>query len=161
VTQVVAATPDPAIAAAEAAELLRQAGALAERERAALAAARGPSPPPPAPAAPPTSPEDEIRAVLDRYERAIETQDIALFRAVKPNLSPEQEKTLRASFAAVSAHELDLDVVALDVRGSRADVRVRRRDTVTVNGGRQTAESDQTMSLELSPTGWVITELAR
>jgi len=140
-----------------AAELLGQAGAMVERERVALAVPAAA----PVPTAPPASHEDEIRALLGRYEQALETEDIALFRAVKPNLSPEQEKTLRLSFAAVSAHEVDLDVIRLDVRGSRADVRVRRRDTVTVNGGRQSAESDQTISLELSPTGWVITELAR
>jgi hypothetical protein len=103
--------------------------------------------------------EAAIRRVIDTYGRAIESKDLALFRSVKPNLSPAEERRLQEGFRAVSSQRVTLTVTAIDRQGPVASVTVRRRDIIDAGGRRQTVESQQRLSLERSGSGWVITDI--
>ena len=134
---------------------------------AAAAAARSPrpeaSPPPPAPS--PVSTEEldeqEIREVIADWERAIEMQDIALYQSVKPNLSGEDESRLKASFQAVTSHQVEITITAVDVQGDRAMVRLAREDNIEANGRRHSNAINQTLSFSKQSGRWVIVEIGR
>jgi hypothetical protein len=132
-------------------------------------------PPPPKPAAEkppaekpaekapsgPTRADDEaaIRRLVNTYGRAIETKDLDLFRSIKPNLSSDEERRLLEGFRAVSSQQVNLSVASVDLKGDTAIVVLQRRDVFEVRGRRQTAESRQTLALNRSGSGWVITEI--
>ena len=115
------------------------------------------------PAAPSPAEEDEaaIRRVVAAYARAIETKDLSLFRSVKPNLSREEERRIAEGFRAVSLQQVRLTVLVIDRRGSEATVRLRRRDVVEAGGRRQTTETDQSLTLARTGSGWVIVDIGR
>ena len=115
------------------------------------------------PAAPSPAEEDEaaIRRVVAAYARAIETKDLSLFRSVKPNLSREEERRIAEGFRAVSLQQVRLTVLVIDRRGSEATVRLRRRDVVEAGGRRQTTETDQSLTLARTGSGWVIVAIGR
>jgi len=120
----------------------------------------------PAPATlPPTSPVESddatIRGVLRTYERAIETKSVELFRSVRPSLSAVEEARLRDSFRQVDSQQVDIIVEELRIDGRTATVRLSRRDTVVSGGRRQTESSRQTLRLEKTAAGWVITQIGR
>ena len=150
----------------QASTLLTQAAAEAEQARRQAtratpepAPAATPAPATPAPATP--SPEQAIRDTLARYERAIENEDLALFRSVKPNLTSAEEKRLKASFDAVDSHEVTLDVQQIRVAGTTAEVEINRRDTIAANGNSRDNRSRQTVLLEQRGDGWVIVAFKR
>lgn len=99
-----------------------------------------------------------MRAVIRTYERAIETKNLDLYRSVRPGLSGAEESRLRASFKEVESQQVDITVEDLRIEGRNATVRLSRRDIMTLNGGRrQTASSRQTLQLEKTASGWIIT----
>jgi hypothetical protein len=131
-----------------------------------------PEPPPPAPvvttlaAAPVTAPpahpapvneEPAIRRVIADYERAIETRDLALFRTVKPNLSGQEERTLRATFAQVKSHEIEMALGPIEVDGTQARVRLSRHDLI--DG--KPFNFQQTLVLGKDAGVWTIREIGR
>ena len=150
----------------QATTLLTEAGAEAEQAR-RLAARATPEPAPaatpapatPAPATP--SPEEAILDTLARYERAIENEDLALFRSVKPNLTSAEEKRLKASFDAVDSHQVTLEIQQIRVAGTTAEVQINRRDTIEANGNSRDNQSRQTVVLERRGAGWVIVAFKR
>ena len=116
---------------------------------------------PDAPVNVPRSPNADaaIREVLATLERAIETKDMTLYRSVRPTLSVDEASRVRAGFEAVESQQVDLRILSIDVQGDQAVVRLSRRDTIQTRGGRQTQESNQTMTLAKMPQGWVITQM--
>ena len=62
-----------------------------------------------------------IRKVLEAYVRAVEAKDVQMFRAVKPNLSEEEEKRARVAFKSVQSQVVRMNVVALDVKDGEGD----------------------------------------
>jgi hypothetical protein len=102
-----------------------------------------------------------IRNVIRTYERAIETKSIDLFRSVRPGLSAAEQNRLRDSFRDVDSQQVDITVESLTIDGRAATVRLSRRDTIVRRGLRQTENSRQTLRLEKSAAGWVITEIGR
>jgi tRNA A-37 threonylcarbamoyl transferase component Bud32/tetratricopeptide (TPR) repeat protein len=105
-------------------------------------------------AAPPTSAQDPaIRQVISQYARAIEGKDLALFRAVKPNLSGEDEKRLQDSFKAIKSQQVGITIDAIQVEGERATVRVSRQDTIN---GKAMRAMHQTFRLVQGGSGWTI-----
>jgi len=102
--------------------------------------------------------EASIRRILVDYERAIETEDLALFKTVKPDLSAEEEEKLRRSFQAVESHEVEINVLSIEMDGAQATVRLGRRDTI--NHGIVSAFS-QVMRLGKGPGGWVIQKIGQ
>jgi serine/threonine protein kinase/tetratricopeptide (TPR) repeat protein len=111
-------------------------------------------------APPPTLPlgdEPAVRKVVDDYKRAIESGNLELFRAVKPNLSSREEQSLRESFKAVRNHQVNLTLGPIQIAGSQATVRVSRQDVLD---GRRVA-FQQTFTLVKGPAGWVIKEIGQ
>ncbi|MEZ5294636.1 MAG: serine/threonine-protein kinase [Vicinamibacterales bacterium] len=120
-------------------------------------------PAPPRPAEPPARESDEVlvRRVLDTYVRAIEAKDVALYRAVRPGLTADDERRLRDSFAQVEKQDVDLRVEQLTITGDIADARVSRVDVVRAGGRTQTSRSAQTIRLARRSGAWVIVEPGR
>jgi serine/threonine protein kinase len=123
------------------------------------------TPPTPVPSTvPPTSPVESddalVRGVLRTYERAIETKNVDLFRSVRPGLSAGEESRLRTSFNEIDSQQVDIVVEDLRIEGRTATVRISRRDTMIMRGGRrQTASSRPTLRLEKGAAGWIITQI--
>ena len=137
-------------------------------ERRPPPAAEAPTPAPspaPTPAAPPApareSDDAAIRRVIGTYERAIETKDLALFRTVRPSLSADEERRLRASFEQVDEQRIEIRIESIAVTGDTAIARLVRQDTVGRSGRSQTTQSTQTLRLARRGAAWVIVELGR
>ncbi len=97
--------------------------------------------------------EPALRKVLERYVRAIESKDLAEFRAVKPNLSLEEEKRARKAFESVQSQVVVVIVVAAEVSDAEAILKVSRRDTIN----RSIVSSfPQTFTLARGREGWTI-----
>ena len=113
----------------------------------------------PSPAKPSVAPIDDeaaIRGVLRSYEQAIETKDIALYRSIRPRLTPAEEALLRNSFQQVDSQEVTIRVESLNIDGRVATVRIVRQDTLVFGGRRQTQTTTQTLQFEKTASGWVI-----
>jgi hypothetical protein len=95
------------------------------------------------------------------YARAIESKDIGLFRRVKPNLSADEQRRIEDGFRAVTSQQVDMTILSIEQHGDDASVRLRRRDTIQAGGRQQTTESQQTMTLTRSASGWVIRDIGR
>jgi serine/threonine-protein kinase len=116
---------------------------------------------PPAPtAAPATGPSDEVlvRRLLDDFERAIESKDVALYKSLRPNLSADEERKLRAAFESVRSQELDLAIESLQVAGGAAVVKVRRSGRIN---GQPVPPIQQAFRLVKGPSGWLIREIGQ
>jgi hypothetical protein len=105
--------------------------------------------------------ESMIRAAIATYERAIETKSVDLFRSVRPGLSAAEEGRLRESFRQVDSQEVTIRILDLKINGGSATVRLSRGDTIVSAGRRQTQNSQQTLQLNKTSSGWVITEIGR
>ncbi len=93
---------------------------------------------------------------MDEYARAIQAKDIALFRAVKPNLSADEEKRLRAIFKQqYKTYKVDITISSIQVAGAEAKVRVSRQDTIDGNPIRL----QQLLTMAKGPEGWTIREI--
>ena len=94
------------------------------------------------------------RAIAD-YKRAYESQDIALFRTVKPDLSQSDEKVLRDTFKAVKSWSVGITIESIQVEpaGNRATVKASRQDVIN---GRLTPRQSQTFHLVRAAGAWQI-----
>ena len=102
--------------------------------------------------------EGAISAVIADYARAIETKNLELFRSVKPVLSPDEEQRLRIAFANAESHSVKVTLRSIEVRESRATVRLARRDTI----GALVASFPQTIVLTRGGKGgWTIDEIGK
>jgi hypothetical protein len=113
----------------------------------------------PSPAKPSVTPADDeaaIRSVIRSYEQAIETKDIALYRSIRPRLTPNEEALLRNSFRQVDSQEVTIRVESLNIDGRVATVRIVRQDTLVTGGRRQVQNTTQTLYFEKTPSGWVM-----
>lgn len=99
-----------------------------------------------------------IRKVLEAYVRAVEAKDVQMFRAVKPNLSEEEEKRARMAFKSIQSQVVKMNVLALDVKDGKATVKVSRRDTIN---GSIVSSFPQTFQLAKETAGWMIQEIGR
>jgi tetratricopeptide (TPR) repeat protein len=102
--------------------------------------------------------EAAVRRVIDDYRRAIESQDLALFRSLKPDLSQNDEKTLRESFKAIKSQVVGITVESIQVDGDRATVRVARQDMIN---GRPMRAMNQTFRLARSGGTWQIQSIGQ
>lgn len=134
----------------------------------ARAAPPPPAPPPsrPAPATPraPSVGQEEaaIRQALATYERAIEGENLDLFRQIKPNLSAADAKRLQSSFDAIDSQEVELDIQSILIEGDRATVKLTRRDVIVIRGRSQNGSSRaQTFVLAKTAGSWVITQIGQ
>lgn len=105
-----------------------------------------------------SSDEAAIQKLVADYGRAIETRDLALFKAVKPNLTSDEERRTRAAFQAVKSQTVRITVVSLEITGEAAVVKVARRDTI--NGG-LVSSFPQTLRLTRAAGSWGIVEIGK
>jgi hypothetical protein len=105
------------------------------------------------------SPEEAaIRKVIGDYAKAIENKDVELFKAVKPNLSADEEKRARTAFASIQSQVVKITFVSIDLKERQAVVKVTRRDTIN---GSIPGAFPQTFTMSKGRTGWVIEEIGR
>ena len=105
--------------------------------------------------------EDQIIQVLAQYEQAIETEDIALYRAAKPNLSGEEQRRLEASFDVMDAHAVELQVQSVNIQGETATVETSRQDQIEAGGQTQTNSMQQTFTFARQGGSWVIVQTSQ
>jgi hypothetical protein len=112
--------------------------------------------------APAPGDEVEIRALLVRYEEAIESQDIERFRTVKPNLSDDERERLERSFRSIQSHAVELTIVSLETDPPHGRVVVQRRDILNAGTAADVATAFSQV-LELSRAGdeWHIESIRR
>jgi hypothetical protein len=107
--------------------------------------------------APPGAPADgadaAVRRVIAEYGRAISSQDLALFRSLKPDLTADEEKRLREAFKVIKSQQVGITVDSVSIDGDRATVRVTRQDVVN---GRPMKPAPQTFRLARTGGSWFI-----
>jgi hypothetical protein len=94
-----------------------------------------------------------VRHVIEEYARAMQTRDIALYRALKPDLSADDEKRLREAFKNSRTDSVGLTVESVEIDGDRATVRATRQDMID---GRPTKAVTQTFRLARVGSAWQI-----
>lgn len=99
-----------------------------------------------------------VRKVIADYGRAIETKDIAAFKALKPNLTQDEERRTRTAFETVKSQVVKITVLSVEVTGSEAVVRVSRRDTINTS---LVSSFPQTFRLSHKAGSWVIQEIGK
>ena len=80
---------------------------------------------------------------------------------MRPGLSADEERRLRASFDQVTSQQIDIRIEAITVTGDTATARLARQDTVDMGGRSQTTRSTQTLRLARRNADWIIVELGR
>jgi len=140
---------------------------VAEEARRAAAAPPPPTlPPPRAPPAVSSTPsvaqeEAAIREALATYERALESENLDLFRRIKPNLSADEAQRLQSSFDAMDSHELGLEIQSIVIEGDRATVNLTRRDVIVFRGRSNESSRTQTFMLAKIAGSWIITQIGQ
>jgi len=135
-----------------------------QEEARRAAAAPSPPPQPPAASSTPSVAQEEaaIRQALATYERAIEGENIDLFRQVKPNLTADEAKRLQTSFDAMDSHDVELDIQSIAIEGDRATVKLARRDVIVIRGRSQNGNSrSQTFVLAKTAGNWIIIQIGQ
>ena len=101
--------------------------------------------------------ETAIRQTLATYERAIESENLDLFRQAKPNLTRDEAKRLTDSFAAIDSQDVELDIRTVTIEGDTATVAVTRSDIIVIRGRSQNGNRrQQSFVLQKSNGHWVI-----
>ena len=109
-----------------------------------------PVPPPPSDVAPAAENQaDAVRAILTRYQLALESRDIAALKQVWPGLSGRQEDAIKTEFDRARRIAVRLDGVNVKITGTVAAVSCRRDYTVTTGDG-QTLKTATEMLMTLS-----------
>ena len=126
----------------------------------ALAVALWAAETPPQPGGSDASSADQaaIRRVISDYGRAIETKDLELFKTVKPDLSKDEEKRLRAAFDSVRTQVVKITITSLELVDRQATVRVSRRDTINTA---IVSSFPQTLVMAKNAAGWAIVEIRK
>ena len=119
-----------------------------------------PAVPPVASAPAPADPRAQIRALLDNYVRAAETKDVELLRRVRPGLSDDELRRVRAQNEIKRSHKVDLRIYDITISGEEAQAQGRREDVIVLSGGQRIQmETRVTFMLKHNPRGWVINEI--
>jgi hypothetical protein len=122
------------------------------------------TPPPPADAAaqrPPETDEALIARLIENWARAIETKDLAAYRAVKPNMTASEARRIEEGFRTVASQRVVVTILGIELRGQQALVRLRRRDTIAVGGREQIQDSQQALTVVRAGANWVIRDIGR
>lgn len=99
-----------------------------------------------------------IRKALDAYIKAVEAKDVQMFRTVKPNLSEDEERRVRAAFKSIQSQVVKINVLTLEIKDGKATVKVSRRDTIN---GSIVSSFPQTFQLSRESSGWLIQDIGR
>jgi tRNA A-37 threonylcarbamoyl transferase component Bud32 len=152
------AAPQPAATAETPAETIPERPAPAP----VSPVAPSPSPPPPPPAPqPPADPTPDVRAVIDAYGSAVESQNIDNIRRLYPGLTPAQQRGWQQFFQTVRDVKAQLTVANLDVSNGTAEAQVTGLYTYLNNSTRQTEQLPVAfhMSLKEESGSWRIVQV--
>jgi len=105
----------------------------------------------------PSPQQNAVKKILEEYVRAIETRDIALFKAVKPNLTADEERRAKKAFENIQSQTIEMTIQSFEVRDAEATVKVSRRDTINAS---IVSGFLQTFSMAKDKDGWSIREIA-
>ncbi|MBX7184281.1 MAG: hypothetical protein K1Y01_03960, partial [Vicinamibacteria bacterium] len=120
-------------------------------------AAAPPSTPPPA-QKPVADDDAAVRQVVARLKQAIEQKDLPLYKRLRPDLKPDEERRLRDAFQNVASQQVDYSVESVSVEGDKATVRVTRSGRVS---GQAVPAVRQILKLVRTGDGWVIAEIGQ
>jgi hypothetical protein len=108
----------------------------------------------------PADPRAQIRALLDNYVRAAETKDVELLRRVRPGLSDNDLRIVRAQNEIKRSHKVDLRIYEITISGEEAQAQGRREDVIVLSSGQRIqTETRVAFMLKHNPRGWVISEI--
>ncbi len=99
-----------------------------------------------------------VRQVVARLKEAIEQKDLALYKRLRPDLTPDEERRLRDAFQNVTSQQVDFTVDSVSVDGDRATLKVTRSGRVS---GQSVPSVRQVLKLARTENGWVITEIGQ
>jgi serine/threonine-protein kinase len=124
-----------------------------------------PTAPPVTAPPPPTTlraagPSDDtlIRRALSEFARAIESKDIALYKTLRPSLSGDDERKLRAAFESIRSQEVELTVESVTIDGAQAVARAVRGGKVN---GQAVPTRREVYRLSKGPSGWSIVDIGQ
>lgn len=114
------------------------------------------SPPPVAPDA-----NEQVRALIEAYERALESRQVSALRRIWPSMQPEEEERLAGALRFMEQLDVSLSIRTMEIRGTTATATVsgqydfyrsdnRRRERLPVNIA---------ITLEQGAGGWVIRQI--
>ncbi len=106
-----------------------------------------------------TGPENALLAVLDAYEKAMEAEDIAAYRALFVNIDPNLETGMSAAFEQFDSWQIELsgtEVVAHDEETATVRTIQNLRFVDVANGGRVADVIRLTFTLRKSGDTWLI-----
>ena len=90
----------------------------------------------------------------------METKDVELLRRVRPGLTDDELRRVRASNEIKRSHKVDLRVYEITITGDVAEAHGRREDVVILSSGqRLQTETRFAYSLQHGSRGWVINEV--
>ena len=116
-----------------------------------------PATPPPA-QKPVVDDQAALRQVVARLKEAIEQKDLSLYKRLRPDLKPDEERRLRDAFQNVTSQQVDFSVDSVSVDGDRATLKVTRSGRVS---GQAVPSVRQVLKLTRTENGWVITEIGQ
>jgi hypothetical protein len=99
-----------------------------------------PEPPPPTPAPPAGVTEDDVRALMFRYEQAWRTRNAAELRRIGHVQTDAQQQALARYFETTRDLEVAVHVLELRAEGGRGVVRFTRRDHFLDPAGREVSK---------------------
>ena len=103
-----------------------------------------------------------ITRVVEAWAHAIETKDLAAYRALKPNMTAAEQRRIEDGFRAVSSQRVTITILGIEKRGpQQALVRLRRRDVIVADGRQQTTATQQTITVIRAGSNWVIRDIGR
>ncbi len=102
-----------------------------------------------------------VMRVVDVYKRAIESEDLMLYKTLRPGLAPQAEGILRKNFSERDYLEVLISLENMPrVNDRTATVGIGRRDTFILRADPQRQIQHEaireSLSLEKTSTGWVI-----
>ncbi len=116
------------------------------------------APPPTLAPRPTLSDEAAVRQLVASFKRAIEEKDLALYKKLRPGLTPEDERRLRDAFNNVSSQQVDYSIDAISFDGDKATLQVTRNGRVS---GQPVPAVRQVLRLVRSDSGWVIAAIGQ
>ena len=78
--------------------------------------------------------ERALQRVLEAYVRVIEVKDVDLFRTVKPNLSPAEERRPGKVFESFQSQTIIMTILSVEVQGTQATVKAQLPQTLEEAG---------------------------
>ncbi len=114
--------------------------------------------PPPSAATLAALQEPAVRRVIEDFERAINTRDLALYKSLYPGLTADQEKAVRTAFGEGSQKVAITIGSPMQIEGNQATVRISRQDTVK---GKAMPQRQQTFRLVRRDGAWMIQSMGQ